>query len=103
MPEQITGLSHEGTAFLPLSPPLLRESAIAWRADDPSKALQDYIQIVKELSGRWVTIDQGNPHKRKLWVGLTREALVQVEAPAEPGLPSSPRPAEQLNGESSHP
>lgn len=52
MPEQITGLSHEGTVFLPLSPPLLRESAIAWRADNPSKPLQDYIQIVKELSGR---------------------------------------------------
>jgi DNA-binding transcriptional LysR family regulator len=50
MPEQITGLSHEGVVFRPLSPPLRRESTIAWRADNPSKPLQDYIQIVKELS-----------------------------------------------------
>jgi Bacterial regulatory helix-turn-helix protein, lysR family len=28
---------------------IIRESAIAWRADNPSKPLQDYIQIVKEL------------------------------------------------------
>jgi hypothetical protein len=30
---------------------LLRESTIAWRADNPSKPLMDYIRIVKELSG----------------------------------------------------
>ena len=50
MPEQITGLPHEGVVFRPLSPPLRRESTIAWRADNPSKPLQDYIQIVKDLS-----------------------------------------------------
>jgi DNA-binding transcriptional LysR family regulator len=50
MPEQITGLPHDGVVFLPLSPPLRRESTIAWRADNPSKPLMDYIQIVKELS-----------------------------------------------------
>jgi DNA-binding transcriptional LysR family regulator len=50
MPEQITGLPHEGVVFRPLSPPLRRESTIAWRADNPSKPLKDYIQIVKELS-----------------------------------------------------
>jgi DNA-binding transcriptional LysR family regulator len=52
MPEQITKLPHEGVVFRPLSPPLRRESTIAWRADNPSKPLQDYIQIVKELSAR---------------------------------------------------
>jgi len=36
--------------FRPLSPPLRRESTIAWRSDNPSKPLKDYIQIVKELS-----------------------------------------------------
>ena len=51
LPEQITGLPHEGVVFRPLSPPLRRESTIAWRADNPSKPLKDYIQIVKELSG----------------------------------------------------
>ena len=50
MPEQIAGLPHEGVVFRPLSPPLRREATIAWRADNPSKPLQDYIQIVKELS-----------------------------------------------------
>jgi len=50
MPEQITGLPHEGVVFRPLFPPLRRESTIAWRADNPSKPLRDYIQIVKELS-----------------------------------------------------
>ena len=50
MPEQIIGQPHEGVVFRPLAPPLRRESTIAWRADNPSKPLQDYIQIVKELS-----------------------------------------------------
>jgi len=50
LPEQITGLPHEGVVFRPLSPPLRRESTIAWRFDNPSKPLQDYIQIVKDIS-----------------------------------------------------
>ncbi len=50
LPEQVTGLPHEGVVFRPLTPPLHRESTIAWRADNPSKPLKDYIQIVKDLS-----------------------------------------------------
>ena len=50
MPEQVTGLPHEGVVFRPLSPPLRRESTIAWRVDNPSKPLQDYIRIVKDLA-----------------------------------------------------
>ncbi len=50
LPEQVTSLPHEGVVFRPLSPPLRRESTIAWRADNPSKPLKDYIQIVKDLS-----------------------------------------------------
>jgi DNA-binding transcriptional LysR family regulator len=49
VPEQISRLSHEGVVFLPLTPPLQRESYIAWRADNPSKSLQDYVRIVKDL------------------------------------------------------
>ena len=52
MPEQITGLPHEGVVFRPLSPALRRESTVAWRADNPSRPLKDYIQIVKSLSRR---------------------------------------------------
>ncbi len=51
MPEQITSLPHEGVVFRPFTPPLRRESTIAWRADNPSQPLQDYIQIVRDLSG----------------------------------------------------
>lgn len=50
MPEQITDLPHEGVLFRPLFSPLRRESAIAWRADNPSRPLKDYIRIVKDLS-----------------------------------------------------
>jgi DNA-binding transcriptional LysR family regulator len=50
LPEQITGLPHEGVVFRPLSPKLLRESTIAWRADNSSKPLKEYVRIVKELS-----------------------------------------------------
>jgi len=48
--EQVTGLPHEGVVFRPLSPPLRRESAIAWRAENPSGPLMDYIRIVKDLA-----------------------------------------------------
>lgn len=51
MPEQISGLPHDGVALRPLSPPLRRESTIAWHADNPSQPLKDYIRIVKDLSG----------------------------------------------------
>lgn len=50
MPEQTAGLPHEGVIFRPLTPPLRREATIAWRADNPSKPLQDYIRIVKDLA-----------------------------------------------------
>lgn len=50
MPSQIAELPHDGVIFRPLSPALGRESAIAWRADNTSRPLKDYIRIVKELS-----------------------------------------------------
>ena len=50
LPEQVIALPHEGVIFRPLAPPLHRESTIAWRADNTSRPLKDYIQIVKELS-----------------------------------------------------
>ena len=50
MPAQIAGLPHETVVFRPLTPPLLCESTIARRADNPSKPLKDHIRIVKDLS-----------------------------------------------------
>ncbi len=65
MPAQITGLPHEGVVFRPLSPPLRRESTIAWRADNPSKPLQDYIRIVKDLSRSMCTMGALEPRSRE--------------------------------------
>ena len=50
VPAQLAALPHEGVAFLPLFPALTRASNIAWRADNLSKPLKDYIQIVKSIS-----------------------------------------------------
>ena len=50
LPEQITRLKHDGVVLRPLTPPLHREATIAWRADNPSKPLKEYIQIVKDIS-----------------------------------------------------
>ena len=50
LPEQVVELPHEGVVFRPLSPPLRRESTVAWRADNASGSLKEYIQIVKDLS-----------------------------------------------------
>jgi len=51
VPPYITGLPHDGVVFRPLVPPIVRESNIAWREDNVSKPLKEYIRIVKELSG----------------------------------------------------
>ena len=50
MPGQIIALPHEGVLFRALSPPLLQESNIAWRGDQESKPLKEYLQIVRDLS-----------------------------------------------------
>jgi DNA-binding transcriptional LysR family regulator len=51
MPEQVTVLPHDGVVFRSLTPSLLRESTIAWRADNQSELLKEYVRIVKDLSG----------------------------------------------------
>jgi DNA-binding transcriptional LysR family regulator len=50
VPAQVAALPHDGVDFLPLFPALTRASNIAWRADNLSKPLKDYIRIVKNLS-----------------------------------------------------
>jgi len=50
VPPYVAELPHDGVVFRPLVPALLRESTIAWREDNLSKPLQDYIEIVKDLS-----------------------------------------------------
>ena len=47
--ERIKKLSHPGVAFRPLTPPVKSDYCIAWNRDNDSRALQQYIQIVKNL------------------------------------------------------
>jgi DNA-binding transcriptional LysR family regulator len=50
LPEQAAAVSHGRIVFRPLSPALGRQTVMAWRADNSSKPLKDYIRIVQELS-----------------------------------------------------
>jgi DNA-binding transcriptional LysR family regulator len=49
--EQIKNLPHPGVAFRPLHPPVRAEYWVAWNRDNTSKALHEYIRIVKDLAG----------------------------------------------------
>jgi len=50
--EPIKKLPHPGVAFRPLDPPVKSEYCIAWNRNNDSRALQEYIQIVKGLAAR---------------------------------------------------
>ena len=48
--EHIKKLPHPGVALRPLSPPVKTDYCIAWNRDNDSRALQQYIQMVKSLA-----------------------------------------------------
>ncbi len=48
--EQIKNIPHPGVVFRPLSPPVKTDYCIAWNRDNDSRALQQYIAIVKSLA-----------------------------------------------------
>src|SRR5712692_3838118 len=48
--EHIKKLPHPGVALRPLAPPVKTDYCIAWNRDNDSRALQQYIQIVKSLA-----------------------------------------------------
>jgi DNA-binding transcriptional LysR family regulator len=50
--EHIKKLPHPGVAFRPLTPPIQSDYCIAWNRDNDSRALQQYIEIVKDLAAR---------------------------------------------------
>jgi DNA-binding transcriptional LysR family regulator len=50
--EHIKKLPHPGVALRPLAPPVRTDYCIAWNRDNDSRALQQYIQIVKNLAVR---------------------------------------------------
>jgi DNA-binding transcriptional LysR family regulator len=50
--EHIKTLPHPGVAIRPLAPPVKTDYYITWNRDNDSRALQQYIEIVKSLTGR---------------------------------------------------
>ena len=48
VPEQLKRLQHENVVFRPLDPVIMTEGCVAWRNQNPSAALQAYIQIVEQ-------------------------------------------------------
>jgi DNA-binding transcriptional LysR family regulator len=48
--ERIKKLPHPGVVFRPLTPPVRSDYCIAWNRANDSRALQEYIQIVKGLA-----------------------------------------------------
>jgi len=48
--EHIKRLPHPGVALRPLAPPVRTDYCIAWNRDNDSRALQQYIQMVKSLA-----------------------------------------------------
>jgi len=48
--EHIKTLPHPGVAIRPLAPPVKTDYYIAWNRDNNSRALQQYIEIVKSLA-----------------------------------------------------
>ena len=48
--EHIKKLPHPGVAFRPLTPPVKSDYCIAWNRNNDSRALQQYIEIVKGLA-----------------------------------------------------
>jgi DNA-binding transcriptional LysR family regulator len=48
--EHLKKLPHPGVTFRPLAPPVKSDYCIAWNRDNDSRALQQYIEIVKTLA-----------------------------------------------------
>jgi DNA-binding transcriptional LysR family regulator len=49
VPEQLRKLEHENVMFRPLNPTVATEGCVAWRSENPSAALQAYVQIVEQV------------------------------------------------------
>lgn len=52
LPDQAKKLPHEDVVFRNLSDKVLTESCIAWKADNPSRALKAYVDIVSDRGTR---------------------------------------------------
>ena len=52
LPEQVKNLPHDSVVFRELHPSVKTESCIAWKGDNPSAALQAYVDIVGDRGHR---------------------------------------------------
>ncbi len=52
LPEQVKNLPHDSVVFRELHPSVKTESCIAWKGDNPSAALQAYVEIVGDRGHR---------------------------------------------------
>jgi DNA-binding transcriptional LysR family regulator len=50
--EQMKNLPHPGVVFRPLSPAVRTDYCIAWNRDNDSRALQQYIVILRNLAAK---------------------------------------------------
>jgi DNA-binding transcriptional LysR family regulator len=48
VPEQLKKIAHENVVFRPLDTVIVTEGCVAWRNENPSAALQAYVQIVEQ-------------------------------------------------------
>jgi DNA-binding transcriptional LysR family regulator len=48
--EQIKNLPHPGVTFRPLAPTVKADYCVAWNRENDSRALQEYVQIVKQVA-----------------------------------------------------
>jgi DNA-binding transcriptional LysR family regulator len=49
VPEQLKKLPHDNVVFRPLNPTVVTEGCVAWKNENPSAALQAYVQIVEQV------------------------------------------------------
>ena len=61
--EHIKKLPHPGVAFRPLAPPVKSDYCIAWNRNNDSRALQQYIEIVKGLAAACPLSRHGSTHR----------------------------------------
>lgn len=49
VPEQLKKLDHQNVVFRPVNPTVATEGCVAWRSENPSDALEAYVQIVEQV------------------------------------------------------
>ena len=50
LPDQVRNLPHQNIVFRPISPMVSVESCLAWKSENPSTAMQTYLEIVRRLA-----------------------------------------------------